>query len=105
MAAETSHMSKTPIAILSLRDVETRIKKFEDKFGVTSADFLRDEEVRAKVCAQSEDDFFNWEAAIDFRRDLKNRDEELRRDYLSHLGHRENHIKSQSPDDEKDLAA
>lgn len=67
---------------LSLVEVEARIRFFEQKYGVSTMEFLRNSVIRARV---SEDDIFEWEAYLDHRRELRNIDEELRREYIKAL--------------------
>ncbi len=65
---------------LSLREVEDYIRKFEEKYKISSADFLRNGERHNGI---SEDDAFEWEAFVEHRLDLLLLDEQTRRDYLS----------------------
>lgn len=62
---------------LSLQDVETAIRKFEQAYGATSVDFLR-----GLVQGVSEDDSFEWEAYLDHRANLRMIHQKLHRAYV-----------------------
>jgi hypothetical protein len=66
--------------MLSISDIEAAIGRLEDKYGVSSLNFLLDDEKRAMV---SEDDIFEWEALLDHRNQLEEIQEDLHRKYLS----------------------
>ncbi len=88
---------------LTLADVENSIRTYEEKYGVSSAQFLRDQDPRA---AMPEDDIFKWEAFLDHRRALREFHEELHREYLKQVSRpTEEHAKGPTPDDEVLLAA
>jgi hypothetical protein len=70
---------------LSLREVEAYICEFEEKYNISSADFLCNDNPHIQV---SEDDAFQWEAFIAQRRELQSLDRQTHRNYLSTLGHR-----------------
>jgi|HubBroStandDraft_6_1064221.scaffolds.fasta_scaffold01157_8 hypothetical protein len=67
---------------LTLPEVEAHIRSLEEKYGVPTIEFLRNASVRERV---SEDDNFEWEAYLDHRRELREIDEELRREYIKAL--------------------
>lgn len=77
-------MSPIREVFLSLNDVEEMILGFERKYGLSSAEFFRDEEVRQQL---PEDDVFRWDALIYHRLALKESYQEVRAAYLAHLGH------------------
>ena len=66
----------------SLREVEDYICAFEEKYKMSSADFLRNSKPNIEV---SEDDAFEWEAFITQRRELQSLDREIHREYLNAL--------------------
>ncbi len=68
--------------VLSLHDVERAICAFERKYGISSAEFIKNEAFRRSI---SEDDVFQWEAFLDHRSELRNISDRLRRDYLNGL--------------------
>lgn len=68
--------------LLNLAELESMIRAFEEKYGLSSADFLRD---AGRGVVISEDDSFKWEAFIDHRRELLRADEETHSGYLSDL--------------------
>jgi hypothetical protein len=76
-------MSPIREVCLSLNDVEEMILGFERRYGVSSAEFFRDDELRRQL---PEDDVFRWEALIDHRFALKESYQELHSAYLTHLG-------------------
>lgn len=89
--------------LLSLREVEAQIAYFEQKYGITTADFLRSEGLEENI---PEDDAFKWEAFVDHRRELKHWDEKVHRQYLSSLSRNENEpTGAPSPEDQLALAA
>ncbi len=67
---------------LTLRDVEKLIRDLEEEYGFSTAQFLRNAELRKNV---PEDDIFKWEAFIDHRRELRKIHEDLHRQYLAKL--------------------
>lgn len=68
--------------ILTLMDVENLVRSYEEKYDLTTAEFLRNDEARARI---PEDDVFKWEAYIDHRRALRERHDSLHRLYLANL--------------------
>jgi hypothetical protein len=64
---------------LSLGEVETLIRKFEDKYGVSTTEFLKNPELRAQMI---DDDVFQWEAFDAHRDELERIDAEVRGEYL-----------------------
>jgi hypothetical protein len=66
----------------SLREVEDYICGFEEKYKMSSAEFLCNANPNIAV---SEDDAFEWEAFIAQRRELQSLDREIRRAYLKTL--------------------
>ena len=88
---------------LSLRDVELLIRGLEEKYGIPTADFLRNETLRSTI---PEDDVFRWEAFVDHRRELRSIDDALHRRYLSRLTHADDaSSKVPTPEDQILLAA
>lgn len=77
-------MSAIREVYLSLREVEDYVRRFEEKYKMSSAEFLRNAEQHTEV---SEDDVFQWEAFIDHRRELRSIDEQVHRHYLKTLKH------------------
>jgi hypothetical protein len=75
-------MSSIREVFLSLNDVEAMILDFEQKYGMSSADFFRDVELRKSL---PEDDVFRWEAFIDHRSALRETHEEVHREYLTNV--------------------
>ena len=78
---------RTPVSAIrevyfSLREVESYICAFEEKYKMTSADFLRNSNPNIEV---SEDDAFEWEAFIAQRRELQSLDKEIHNAYLNTL--------------------
>jgi len=69
---------------LSLNDVEDMIAAFELKYGVSSAEFFRNQEVHQGI---PEDDAFQWESLIDHRLALREAYQQVRSAYLSRLSH------------------
>jgi hypothetical protein len=67
--------------VLTMFEVED-IRKFEEKFRVTTGEFLLSAELRASL---PEDDVFQWEAFEAHREELVRVGEELRGVYLSSL--------------------
>jgi hypothetical protein len=66
----------------SLREVEAYICAFEEKYKMSSAEFLRNTNPNIEV---SEDDAFEWEAFIAQRRELQSLDRQVHREYLNAL--------------------
>lgn len=88
---------------LTLADVENSIRTYERKYGVSSAQFLQDQNLRT---AMPEDDIFKWEAFLDHKRALREFHEELHREYLKQLSQpTEERAKGPTPDDQVLLAA
>ena len=67
---------------LSLREVDNYVCAFEEKYKMSSAEFLRNTNPNIEV---SEDDAFEWEAFITQRRELQSLDKEVHREYLNAL--------------------
>jgi len=67
---------------LSLFQVEDIIRKFEERFEITTAEFLRNSELRATL---PEDDVFQWDAFEAHREELVRVGEEVRSGYLSNV--------------------
>ena len=76
----------TPVrdVCLTLNDVEEMILAFERQYGMSSAEFFRDEGARR---ALPEDDVFRWEALIDHRLALRDSYQIVRAEYLTRLTH------------------
>ena len=75
-------MSAVHEEFLSIADLEELIRRLEEKYGRTTLDFLRDPEFRAKV---SEDDMFQWDAFISHRTELREIENDVRRQYLQQV--------------------
>lgn len=82
---------------LSLNDVEEMILAFERKYGISSTEFFRDEEVRQQL---PEDDVFQWDAMIYHRLALKETYQEVHSAYLSQLDQSSHEIR---PDKEQQV--
>lgn len=68
--------------VLTLLEVEELIHKFEEKYGVSTTEFLTNTALRAKMF---EDEVFQWEAFNAHRDELERAAEEVRSDYLKHV--------------------
>jgi hypothetical protein len=66
----------------SLREVEAYICAFEEKYKISSQDFLCNANPDIEV---SEDDAFEWEAFITQRRELQSLDKQIHSAYLNTL--------------------
>ncbi len=75
-------MSPIREQVLTLLEVEELIHKFEEKYGVSTTEFLTNTALRAKMF---EDEVFQWEAFNAHRDELERAAEEVRSDYLRHL--------------------
>jgi|tagenome__1003787_1003787.scaffolds.fasta_scaffold19183095_2 hypothetical protein len=75
-------MPTSQLKYLTLQDLEDRIRSLEQKYEMTTADFLRDPQGRSKI---READALKWDAYIEFRRELRECQEELHHAYLSTL--------------------
>lgn len=67
---------------LTLVEVETLIRKLEEKHGLSTAVFLRDLDAREQL---PEDDVFEWDAYIDHRSELRRIDDEVRNGFLGRV--------------------
>src|SRR5258707_3888773 len=76
------NMSPIREQVLTLLEVEELIHKFEEKYGVSTTEFLTNTALRAKMF---EDEVFQWEAFNAHRDELERAAEEVRSDYLRHL--------------------
>lgn len=70
---------------LSLLEVDEQITAFEQRYGVSSAEFLRDAELRGRM---PEDDVFQWDAFIAHRVEIRRVDDETRKNYLDKVVHK-----------------
>jgi hypothetical protein len=95
-------MSPIREVFLSLNDVEEMILGFERKYGLSSAEFFRDEEVRERL---PEDDVFRWDALIYHRLALKESYQEVRCTYLTQLGQSSGEVRLDKENQEELLAA
>jgi len=95
-------MSPIREVCLSLNDVEDMILSFERKYGVSSADFFRDDEIRGQI---PEDDIFRWDALIYHRLALRDSNQEVRSGYLAQLGHPSGAVLPDRENAEEALAA
>ncbi len=75
-------MSPVRDVCLSSNDVDEMISGFERKYGVSSVEFFRNQEIRQRL---PEDDVFRWEALIDHRLALRESYQEVHSGYLAHL--------------------
>ena len=75
-------MSPIREQVLTLLEVEELIHKFEEKYGVSTTEFLTNTALRATMF---EDEVFQWEAFNAHRDELERAAEEVRSDYLKHL--------------------
>jgi len=88
-ASEKSGGSRRRISVsaihevyFSLREVDNYVCAFEEKYKISSAEFLRNTNPNIEV---SEDDAFEWEAFIAQRRELQSLDRKTHREYLNAL--------------------
>src|SRR6266849_7592698 len=77
-----AQMSPIREQFLTLLEVEELIHKFEEKYQVSTTEFLTNVELRAKML---DDEVFQWEAFNAHRDELERAAEEVRSDYLKHL--------------------
>jgi hypothetical protein len=84
MARSTLGGSMSPIReqVLTLLEVEELIHKFEEKYQVSTTEFLMNTALRANMF---DDEVFQWEAFNAHRDELERAAEEVRSDYLKHL--------------------
>jgi hypothetical protein len=75
-------MSPVREQVLTLLEVEALIHKFEEKYQVSTTEFLTSIELRAKML---DDEVFQWEAFNAHRDELERAAEEVRSDYLKHV--------------------
>ena len=88
---------------ISLPELETLIQGLEEKYGISTAEFLAS---RDEFCQQiEEDDVFKWEAYMAHRHELRRSNEAVRHVYLSQLTLQEDNLKAPAPEDQFDLAA
>ena len=87
---------------LSLREVEGYVREFEEKYKMSSAEFLSNSNPDVAI---SEDDAFEWEAFIAQRRELQSLDQQRRRTYLSALRHRPHNVRKPTRVDQVSFAA
>jgi len=73
-------MSPIREEFVTLAEVDELIRKFEEKYSISTIEFLRNAELRASI---PEDDVFQWEAFEAHRNELLRTGEELRSAYLS----------------------
>ena len=67
---------------LNLFDVQALIRHFEDTYGVTTEQFLKDRDVWTNI---PEGELFDWECYIDFQRVLLDHNAAIRQEYLSRV--------------------
>jgi hypothetical protein len=75
-------MSPVREQFLTLLEVEAVIHKFEEKYQVSTTEFLTNAALRAEML---DDEVFQWEAFNAHRDELERAAEEVRSDYLKHL--------------------
>ncbi len=68
--------------VLTLLEVEELIHNFEEKYQVSTTEFLTHTALRAKML---DDEVFQWEAFNAHRDELERAAEEVRSEYLKHL--------------------
>lgn len=68
---------------LNLADLDELIRRYEDKYRVSTISMLSNPEERAKI---SEDDLLEWEAYVSQRSALREHYEEIHRQYLRQRG-------------------
>ena len=95
-------MSPIREVFLSLNDVEEMITGFERKYGLSSTEFFRDEEVRQQL---PEDDVFHWDALIYHRLALKETYQEVHSAYLNQLDQSSEEVRPDKEQKEELLAA
>jgi hypothetical protein len=84
MARSQLEASMSPVReqVLTLLEVEALIHKFEEKYQVSTTEFLTNTALRAEML---DDEVFQWEAFNAHRDELERAAEEVRSDYLKHL--------------------
>jgi hypothetical protein len=75
-------MSPVREQVLTLLEVEALIHKFEEKYQVSTTEFLTNTTLRSQML---DDEVFQWEAFNAHRDELERSAEEVRSDYLKHL--------------------
>jgi len=75
-------MSPIREQVLTLLEVEEIIHRFEEKYKVSTTEFLSNAELRSNII---DDDVFQWEAFNAHRDELERAAEEVRSDYLRHV--------------------
>lgn len=75
-------MSPVREQFLTLLEVEAVIHKFEEKYQVSTTEFLTNTALRAEML---DDEVFQWEAFNAHRDELERAAEEVRSGYLKHL--------------------
>jgi hypothetical protein len=75
-------MSPVREQVLTLLEVEALIHKFEERYQVSTTEFLTNAAMRAEML---DDEVFQWEAFNAHRDELERAAEEVRSDYLKHL--------------------
>jgi hypothetical protein len=75
-------MSPIREQVLTLLEIEAIIHKFEEKYKVSTTEFLTNAELRSTLL---DDEVFQWEAFHAHRDELERAAEEVRSDYLKHL--------------------
>src|SRR6266404_9438434 len=84
MARSQLEASMSPVReqVLTLLEVEALIHKFEEKYQVSTTEFLTNTALRSGML---DDEVFQWEAFNAHRDELERAAEEVRADYLKHL--------------------
>ncbi|MGH9740878.1 MAG: hypothetical protein ACRD51_00855 [Candidatus Acidiferrum sp.] len=84
MARSRREVNMSPIReqVLTLLEVEAVIHKFEEKYQMSTTEFLTNSEFR---CTLLDDEVFQWEAFNAHRDELERAAEEVRSDYLKRL--------------------
>jgi hypothetical protein len=95
-------MSPIREVFLSLNDVDEQIAAFERKYGLSSGEFFRDEEVREQI---SEDDVFHWDALIYHRLALRESYQEVHSGYLATLSQSTGEVRPDKEHQKELLAA
>ncbi len=90
-------MSET---VLTFAEVKIHLRELQKKYGCSNREFLDDPEVRARVLDEDE---FKWEAYLTHVEAMREYEEELHREYLSHVVPPSEHHKDEK-DEEKVVA-
>jgi hypothetical protein len=93
-------MSPIREQVLTLLEVEELIHKFEEKYKVSTTEFLTNTALRSEMF---DDEVFQWEAFNAHRDELERAAEEVRSEYLKHL--KKSFEDSRTPDNNLALAA